>query len=158
MWALDFMYDALCYRKPFGTLNVINESNREILTIQIHISMPTARVVRTLEQLEEIHGLPKAIRLDNGANYDLRSLWAGAKKMGLNFNLSSLVNHNKMPLSSALTAPTAMKCSMHIYLKTSGRSVTLQKSGSRFTTQKDPTGLLAEYRLEITEQRQKTTL
>jgi putative transposase len=68
MWALDFMYDTLHYGRPFRTLNVIDESNREILAIEIDISLPAARVVRTLEQLEEIHGLPQAIRLDNVLN------------------------------------------------------------------------------------------
>ena len=71
MWALDFMYDTLHYGRPFRTLNVIDESNREILAIEIDISLPAARVVRTLEQLEEIHGLPKAICLDNRS--ELRS-------------------------------------------------------------------------------------
>jgi putative transposase len=71
MWALDFMYDTLHYGRPFRTLNVIDESNREILAIEIDISLPAARVVRTLEQLEVIHGLPKAISLDNGS--ELRS-------------------------------------------------------------------------------------
>ena len=65
------MYDTLHYGRPFRTLNVIDESNREILAIEIDISLPAARVVRTLEQLEKIHGLPKAIRLDNGS--ELRS-------------------------------------------------------------------------------------
>ena len=68
MWALDFMYDTLHYGRPFRTLNVIDESNREILAIEIDISLPAARVVRTLEQLEDIHGLPQAIRLDNVLN------------------------------------------------------------------------------------------
>jgi putative transposase len=68
MWALDFMYDTLHYGRPFRTLNVIDESNREVLAIEIDLSLPAARVVRTLEQLEEIHGLPKAIRLDNVLN------------------------------------------------------------------------------------------
>ncbi len=61
------MYDTLHYGRPFRTLNVIDESNRKILTIEIDISLPAARVVRTLEQLEEIRGLPQSIRLDNGS-------------------------------------------------------------------------------------------
>ncbi len=60
IWALDFMYDTLHYGRPFRTLNVIDESYREILAIEIDISLPAARVVRTLEQLEEIHGLTKS--------------------------------------------------------------------------------------------------
>ncbi len=87
MWALDFMYDTLHYGRPFRTLNVIDESNREILAIEIDISLPAARVVRTLEQLEEIHGLPQAIRLDNGS--ELRSAifmgWCEEKGIALQF-------------------------------------------------------------------------
>ena len=87
MWALDFMYDTLHYGRPFRTLNVIDESNREVLAIEIDISLPAARVVRMLEQLEEIHGLPKAIRLDNGS--ELRSAvfmgWCEEKGIELQF-------------------------------------------------------------------------
>ena len=87
MWALDFMYDTLYYGRPFRTLNVIDESNREVLAIEIDLSLPAARVVRTLEQLEEIHGLPKAIRLDNGS--ELRSAvfmgWCEEKGIELKF-------------------------------------------------------------------------
>ena len=81
------MYDTLHYGRPFRTLNVIDESNREILAIEIDISLPAARVVRMLEQLEEIHGLPKAIRLDNGS--ELRSAvfmgWCEEKGIELQF-------------------------------------------------------------------------
>jgi putative transposase len=42
-----FMYDTLHYGRPFRALNVIDESNREILAIEIDISLPVARVVRT---------------------------------------------------------------------------------------------------------------
>jgi len=71
-WALDFMHDTLYYGKPFRTLNIIDESNREILAIEIDTSLPAGRVIRTLEQLGEIYGLPQAIRLDNGRSYAVR--------------------------------------------------------------------------------------
>ena len=58
-----------------------------ILAIEVDISLPAARVVRTLEQLEEIHGLPEAIRLDNGS--ELRSTifmeWCMEKGIELKF-------------------------------------------------------------------------
>ena len=123
MWALDFMYDTLHYGRPFRTLNVIDESNREILAIEIDISLPAARVVRTLEQLEEVHGLPKAIRLDNGSELRSAVFMGWCEEKGLNSNLSSRASPSKMPLLNDLTAPTVMKSSMRIYLKTSGRYV-----------------------------------
>ena len=71
VWALDLMHDTLYYGKPFGALNIIDESNREVLAIEIDTNLPAARVVRTLEQLGEVYGLPQALRLDNGP--ELRS-------------------------------------------------------------------------------------
>jgi putative transposase len=52
-------------------LNITDESNWEILAIEIDTSLPAGCVVRTLEQLGEIYGVPQAIRLDNGP--ELRS-------------------------------------------------------------------------------------
>ncbi len=87
MWALDFMYDTLYYGRSFRTLNVIDESNREVLAIEVDLSLPAVRVVRVMEQLEEMVGLPKAIRLDNGS--ELRSAtftnWCEEKGIELKF-------------------------------------------------------------------------
>jgi putative transposase len=67
MWALDFMYDTLYYGRSFRTLNLIDESNREVKAIEVDLSLPATRVVRVMEQLEEMVGMPKAIRLNNGS-------------------------------------------------------------------------------------------
>lgn len=64
--ALDFMHDTLYDGRPFRTLNVIDEGNREALRIEVGTSIPAARVVRVMEQLIEVYGRPEAIRLDNG--------------------------------------------------------------------------------------------
>ena len=57
------------------------------MAIEIDISLTAARIVRTLEQIEEIHGLPNAIRLDNGS--ELRSIiftdWCEEKGIELQF-------------------------------------------------------------------------
>jgi putative transposase len=66
MWALDFMQDALYTGRAFRTLNVMDESNREALAIEIDTSLPSGRVIRVMEQLGELRGLPAAIRVDNG--------------------------------------------------------------------------------------------
>ena len=49
MWILDSMYDSLYYGRSFRTLNGIDESNRDVLAIEIDLSLPAARIVRTLE-------------------------------------------------------------------------------------------------------------
>lgn len=68
-WALDFMHDSLYCGKTFRTLNVIDEGTRECLAIEIDSSLPSARVIRTLERLEQERGLPKQIRMDNGPEF-----------------------------------------------------------------------------------------
>lgn len=45
---------------------MIDESNREVLTIEVDLSLPATGVVRVTGQLEEMGGLPKSIRLDSG--------------------------------------------------------------------------------------------
>lgn len=60
------MADALYGGRWFRTFNVIDEGNREALAIEVAQSIPSLRVIRVLEQLIEMHGKPKALRLDNG--------------------------------------------------------------------------------------------
>jgi putative transposase len=70
VWALDFMHDRLYGSgRPFRTLNVVDEANREGLAIEVGTSIPAARVVRVMEQLEEMYGLPSSIRVDNGPEF-----------------------------------------------------------------------------------------
>jgi putative transposase len=66
VWALDFMRDTMYDGRPFRTLNVIDEGNREALRIECGTSIPSARLVRVMNQLVEVYGKPQAIRLDNG--------------------------------------------------------------------------------------------
>jgi putative transposase len=67
IWALDFMADALYGGRGFRTLNVIDEGNREVLGIEVATSIPSLRVIRVMDQLIELHGKPRALRLDNGS-------------------------------------------------------------------------------------------
>ena len=54
VWALDFMRDTLYDGRPFRTLNVIDEGNREALRIECGTSIPSARLLRTMNQLIEV--------------------------------------------------------------------------------------------------------
>ncbi|OEU65430.1 MAG: hypothetical protein BA863_17300 [Desulfovibrio sp. S3730MH75] len=52
--------------RNFHLFNVIDDFNREGLTIEIDLSLPADRVMRTLDQVIKWYGKPKAIRCDNG--------------------------------------------------------------------------------------------
>jgi len=66
VWSMDFMSDALVDGRKFRTFNVIDDYNREGLGIEVDFSLPSARVVRALDQIIEWRGKPAAIRCDNG--------------------------------------------------------------------------------------------
>ena len=86
-WALDFMHDVLYDGRRFRTLNVIDEANREALAIEVAQSIPSARLIRTLERLIEWYGAPKSIRMDNGpemTSHDFAA-WAQQKGIALNY-------------------------------------------------------------------------
>ena len=61
------MSDALYRGRRFRTLNILDEGVREAVAFVVDTSIPSGRVVRTMEQLRDIRGLPKPIRLDNGS-------------------------------------------------------------------------------------------
>lgn len=69
IWAADFMHDTLYGGRSFRTFNVIDESNREALAIEVGTSISSVRVTRVLDQVIELCGKPQALRLDNGPEF-----------------------------------------------------------------------------------------
>lgn len=66
MGVLDYIYDSCITAGPLEP-EKSSTSPIKMQTIEINLNLPAARIVRIMEHLEEITGLPqKAIRLDNG--------------------------------------------------------------------------------------------
>jgi putative transposase len=53
VWSMDFMHDQLTDGRSIRVLKVIDDFNREGLAIEVDMSLPTARVIRTLERIIE---------------------------------------------------------------------------------------------------------
>jgi putative transposase len=53
VWSVDFMHDQLSDGRSYRLLNVIDDCRREGLAIEAGFSLPTLRLIRTLEQLME---------------------------------------------------------------------------------------------------------
>lgn len=85
-WSCDFMADALWCGRRFRTFNVIDEFNREALRIEIDTSLPSARVIRALNELIEVRGPPQSIRLDNGPEFVAHALAKWAQERGIALN------------------------------------------------------------------------
>ncbi|MFC3156438.1 IS3 family transposase [Gilvimarinus japonicus] len=85
VWSMDFMSDSLSDGRSLRTFNVIDDYNRECLTIDVDLSMPSLRVIRALEQVMEWRGKPAALRCDNGPEYISGALvnWANQHQITL---------------------------------------------------------------------------
>ena len=79
VWSIDFMNDALWDGRKFRLLNILDDYNREILAIEADTSLPTVRLIRTLEYLKEFKGLPAMIRVANGPEFISNKLDAYCK-------------------------------------------------------------------------------
>lgn len=87
MWSLDFMSDALVDGRKFRLLNVIDDFNRESLSLEADSSLPTLRVIRVLERLVAERGKPSNIRCDNGPEFISHKLeeWCRKQQITLQF-------------------------------------------------------------------------
>jgi len=66
---------------------VIDDFNREALGIEVDFSLPSTRVIRTLEQIIDWRGKPVVIRCDNGPEYVSTAIteWANAHGITLEY-------------------------------------------------------------------------
>lgn len=81
-WSMDFMAGQLADWRSIRTFNVLDDFNREGLSIEVDFSLPAERVIRSLNQIIEWRGKPNAIRVDNGPEYTSGKLKVWADKTG----------------------------------------------------------------------------
>ncbi len=83
VWSADFMSDALYHGSRFRTFNILDDFNREVLTIEIDTSLRAERIIRVLERLKTERELPHMIRVDNGPEFLAQILqdWGKANRV-----------------------------------------------------------------------------
>jgi len=86
-WSMDFVHDTLATGRKFRTLNVVDDLTREALAIEVDTSLGGTRVVRVLDRLVALRGLPKVIVCDNGPEFTGRAVdeWAYRMSVQLHF-------------------------------------------------------------------------
>ncbi|SOO21054.1 hypothetical protein XFF6992_510010 [Xanthomonas citri pv. fuscans] len=77
------MSDALWSGRRFRTFNINDDFNRESLKIEIDTSLPSARVIRVLDELVELRGAPRRLRLGNGPEFISAALRQWAQQHGV---------------------------------------------------------------------------
>jgi putative transposase len=68
-WSMDFMHDALESGRKVKVLNIIDDYNREVLSIQVGSSISGERVKSVLQEIIDWRGKPTEIMVDNGPEF-----------------------------------------------------------------------------------------
>ena len=86
-WSADFMSDALWCGRRFRTFNLVDDYNREVLTIEVDNSLTAERVVWILDNVATWRGYPQKLRVDNGPELTSVRLagWADRNGVKLEF-------------------------------------------------------------------------
>jgi putative transposase len=86
-WSMDFASDSLCTGRKFRALVIVDDYTKESPAIEVDTSIPGARVVKVLDRLAEIRGLPEVITVDNGPEFAGKAMdeWAYRRGVKLNF-------------------------------------------------------------------------
>lgn len=84
---MDFMHDALSNGRKFRTLNVIDDYNREVLSIGAHLSLGSKLVTDVLNEVIIERGKPQVIRVDIGPEFISSTLgdWCCQRDIKLQF-------------------------------------------------------------------------
>ncbi len=69
VWGYDFVHYRTDDGRPFRTLNIIDEYNRECLTIKVERKLNSTNVIDALTDLFILRGPPAYIRSDNGPEF-----------------------------------------------------------------------------------------
>ncbi|KLV67219.1 hypothetical protein SK36_01941 [Citrobacter sp. MGH106] len=77
-WSVDFMHDPLVCGRRFRTFNVVDDFNREALSIETDLNLPALRVIRVLDRIGENRGYPVMLRMDYASGIYL----TGTSRMG----------------------------------------------------------------------------
>ena len=87
VWSYDFVADQTTNGQRLRFLTVVDEYTRRGLWIECARHLTSHDVVRVLEQLVELHGVPSVIKSDNGPEFVAQKVqeWIEARGIGARF-------------------------------------------------------------------------
>ena len=83
VWSMDFMHGRPSDGRSFRLFNVLDGFNREGLGIEVDLSLPSARVMRSLDQIIEWRGKRGVLRCDNDPELISGTLMTWAREKGI---------------------------------------------------------------------------
>ncbi len=85
-YAMDFVHDRLANGRRFKCLTMTDPCSKEVLVIEVDVSIGVARVCRILDRLFTTRSLPDALILDNGPEFAGTALDAWAAQHGVHLH------------------------------------------------------------------------
>lgn len=87
VWSYDFVADQTTDGKTLRFLTVIDEHTRRGLWIECARHLTSVAIVRILEQLVELHGVPSVIKSDNGPEFVAKKVqeWIADRQIAARF-------------------------------------------------------------------------
>ncbi len=87
-WSMDFVHDELSNGRRFRCLTLVDNFSRECPAIEVDVSLTAHRVVRVLDRLSLLHGLPEVIFVDNGTEFTSKAFdrWAYENAVKINYS------------------------------------------------------------------------
>jgi len=87
-WSMDFIHDSLFAGRRFKCLTIVDDFSKESPRIEVAHSLGGYQLVRILEEMRPVTGLPREIRVDNGPEFQSRVLLEYCLKMGIQLHFT----------------------------------------------------------------------
>jgi putative transposase len=82
VWTCDFVHDACENGRKLKMLTVVDEFTRQCHRIEVATRLSGHSVLRVMQELFAIHGVPKFLRSDNGPEFIAKALKLGLDQSG----------------------------------------------------------------------------
>jgi putative transposase len=95
-WSMDFVSDGLVDGRRLRCLAIVDDCTRECVALEVDTSITGTRVKAVLERLADTRGLPRAITVDHGPEFEGQVLdaWAYERCVHLSFIRPGKPNEN----------------------------------------------------------------
>lgn len=87
-WSIDFIHDSLFAGRRFKCLTIVDDFSKESPRIEAAHGLGGHQLVRILEEMRPVTGLPNEIRADNGPEFQSRILLEYCLKMGITLHFT----------------------------------------------------------------------
>ncbi len=87
-WSMDFIHDSLFAGRRIKCLTIVDDFSKESPRIEVSHALGGHQLVRILEEIRLVSGLPREIRVDNGPEFQSRILLEYCLEKGMQLHFT----------------------------------------------------------------------